>query len=336
MSEINRHDYYYGKEASQFNFLMVPDLLFSDINYNKNLSSDAKLLYSFMLRRMGISRKNGWIDERNRVYVRYSIKEIQEDFNCGKEKAIKLLRELEDIVPGGLIERNKKGQGKADLIYVKNFIPTQENQALTGNHDPEPVGESYPKKMNYESTNIFQGYENPTSRSRKIRPLEVGKTDPNYIDLNKTDTDNIYPIHPSQNFRSEKQTQEKMMDGMDRMDEIRQYTALINKNLVYPEAKADPGNDADIYEDLYNIVKDVVLVKRSSIKVGGIEYPYDVVRSVFLKLNLEHIKYAILCMQKTSTEVKDMKNYLITVLYNSYITMNTHFDQMVRHDGTAG
>ena len=80
------------------------------------------------------------------VYVRYSIREIQEDFNCGKEKAIKLLRELEDIVPGGLIERNKKGQGKADLIYVKNFIPTPEKLDSSGNHDPEPVGESYPEK----------------------------------------------------------------------------------------------------------------------------------------------------------------------------------------------
>ena len=75
----------------------------------KNLSTDAKLLYGLLLDRMGLSAKNGWYDEQGRVYIYYTLEEIMEDMNCGKDKGVKLLSELDANRGIGLIERVKQG-----------------------------------------------------------------------------------------------------------------------------------------------------------------------------------------------------------------------------------
>lgn len=78
----------------------------------RHLSTDAKLLYGLLLDRMGLSARNGWYDELGRVYIYYPLEEIQEAMNCGHEKAVKLLAELDTGKGIGLIERVKQGQGK--------------------------------------------------------------------------------------------------------------------------------------------------------------------------------------------------------------------------------
>ncbi len=87
-------DYYYGDESEQFSFYRIPRQLVIGERF-KGLSTDAKLLYGLLLDRMGLSAKNGWYDEKRRVYIFYTLNEIQEDMNCGHEKAVKLLAELD-------------------------------------------------------------------------------------------------------------------------------------------------------------------------------------------------------------------------------------------------
>ena len=78
---------------------------------------------SLMLDRMGLSARNGWYDELDRVYIYYTVEEITEDLCCGHNKAVRLLAEL-DTKGVGLIERKKQGQGKPTMIYVKQFVET--------------------------------------------------------------------------------------------------------------------------------------------------------------------------------------------------------------------
>ncbi len=91
----------------------------------KTSSADAKILYGFLLDRVSVSLKNGWKDEQNRVFIICTIEEIMEKLGCGNKKAIQLLSELEEKI--GLIEKKRQGQGKPNLIYVKNFIRTVDN-----------------------------------------------------------------------------------------------------------------------------------------------------------------------------------------------------------------
>ena len=105
-------DYFYGREAEQFTFFRIPKVLFSDKRF-KNMSTDAKLLYGLMLDRMGLSVKNHWVDEDNRVYIVYTMEDIIADLGCARQKTAKLLEELEKAV--GLIERKRQGLGKSSM-----------------------------------------------------------------------------------------------------------------------------------------------------------------------------------------------------------------------------
>ena len=113
-------DYYYGDESNQFSFYRIPRQLVTGEEFRR-LSTDAKLLYGLMLDRMGLSAKNGWYDDAGRVYIYYTQEEIQEDLNCGHDKATRLVLELDAGKGIGLIERKKQGQGKPAKIYVKRL-----------------------------------------------------------------------------------------------------------------------------------------------------------------------------------------------------------------------
>ena len=120
MNDI-KNDYYYTNESEMFLFYRIPKALFTDDKY-KILSTDAKVLYGLMLDRMGLSVKNNWCDDQDRVYIIYTQDEVIEQLNYKKEKVVKLYKELDDI---GLIERKKHGQGRPTWIYVKKFINSE-------------------------------------------------------------------------------------------------------------------------------------------------------------------------------------------------------------------
>ena len=102
-------DYFYGQQAEQYSFYRIPKLLItSDLFWN--ISADAKLLYGILLDRMNLSAKNGWLDEKGRVYIIYTLEETRAALNCGNQKATKLFNELEKKC--GLIERKLQGLGK--------------------------------------------------------------------------------------------------------------------------------------------------------------------------------------------------------------------------------
>jgi hypothetical protein len=120
-------DYYYGNEADQYSFYRIPKVMFTASRFAA-LSLEAKLLYGIMLDRMSLSVKNRWFDEKNRVYIIFTIQEIMQVMGYAEQKVSKLLAEL-DIPKGiGLIERKRQGLGKPNIIYVKNFITESQNQ----------------------------------------------------------------------------------------------------------------------------------------------------------------------------------------------------------------
>ena len=108
-------DYFYGQSGELFSYFRIPKVLFQDSRF-RHLSTDARTLYGILLDRMSLSVKNGWLDEQGRVYIIYTVREVQESLCCGEHKAVKLFRELEQL---DLIERKRRGLGRPSLIYVK-------------------------------------------------------------------------------------------------------------------------------------------------------------------------------------------------------------------------
>lgn len=118
---IVKFDYFRGCEAEQYAFYRIPKVLFTN-DYFKGLSSDAKVLYGLMLDRMALSLKNRWVDDKDRVYIIFTLEQVMEYMNCGKDKGVKILAELDTEKGIGLIERVKRGLGKPAIIYVKSFL----------------------------------------------------------------------------------------------------------------------------------------------------------------------------------------------------------------------
>lgn len=207
MADQLHFDYYYGLEGEKFQFIRIPKLLVQDKVF-MGLSDRAKILYAIMLDIMGSSRKNGWLDKQNRVYIKFSIKSISEALNCSQPTACKVMAELDSEHGIGLIERHKRGQGKPDIIYVKNFISFVENNPNIGKEktwneedveDSEEEAEENSEKLE-ESSEIkdfeFLNLKNLNSRnlnSKKLNPreqdslsLEIKEFESNNTNINKT------------------------------------------------------------------------------------------------------------------------------------------------------
>ena len=112
-----RTRYHYGKEAMKYSVISIPKMLFVDDLF-ADLSIEAKVIYGLLLERMALSKKNDWIDENNRVFVIFPVDLIQEATGLSKRTIVEELGNLDEF---GLIEMVKQGQGKPNLLYIKNF-----------------------------------------------------------------------------------------------------------------------------------------------------------------------------------------------------------------------
>ena len=178
--------YFHDYESEQFAFYRIPKVLFTD-EYFRNLSSDAKVLYGLMLDRMALSIRHQWFDEEGKVYIIFTVEQVIQYMNCGIDKAMKTLAELDTKKGIGLIERVKQGFGKPDIIYVKNFIlrtskdvknNDESEESIQQNREVEEVDLSESEKSTYRGRKIdFKGSEKSTSRGRTIRLIVVEKSE---------------------------------------------------------------------------------------------------------------------------------------------------------------
>jgi len=180
-------DFYYGKDAEQFSFYRIPKLLFTDNRFSK-VSIEAKVLYGLLLDRMSLSVKNGWVDDKNRVYIYFKVSDAMECMNICKEKSIKLFAELDSEKGCGLIFRKRQGLDKPSIIYVMNFnsgMYKEESQNEVGEvenfqrSEKQTFGglESTDFKRSEKQTSVRS--ELPTSESSEGRLQEVGDADSN-------------------------------------------------------------------------------------------------------------------------------------------------------------
>ena len=164
-------DYFYGQSGEMFSYFRVPKILFRDIKF-KDLSTDAKTLYGILLDRTGLSVKNGWLDAQGRVYIIFPVQAVMEALGCADNKATKLFRELEKF---GLIERKRRGLGKPDLIYVKNFAdPRFRNREKNGSGAADSAQQETAKSRgNKTEWNKTEGSEpDPFSSDAESEPDE--------------------------------------------------------------------------------------------------------------------------------------------------------------------
>lgn len=128
-----KYPYFRGLEADRYSFYRVPKALIK-VDLFEKMSGDAKLLYAVLLDRMNLSLKNGWQDENGNAYIICTIEEVMDSIHCARQKAVRLLDELEQEFR--LIERRRQGLGKPNLLYVKDLYAglSQSNYWKYENH----------------------------------------------------------------------------------------------------------------------------------------------------------------------------------------------------------
>ena len=302
------------QNAGEFTFYRVPKALIDDARY-RGISNDAKLLYALLLDRLSLSLRSGWQDEQGSAYLYYSVAAVREALDCCKEKACKLLRELEDA---HLIERRAQGRGKPDSIYLRCFGAAENRcersvkQDTCGGKRSDKQDTRDGGRSEKQDTSDGKQSEKRTWSGRKSRPPEVGKTDHNKTEKNKTDLSKIYRSSP-----------EPMME-----DEIREqieYETLVRH---YP---------ADTLDCMVSLIADVERSTAPTLRVGKEDVPRTKVLERLRALDRFHIEYILDCMEESRPNICNIRGYLLTALYRAPETMEGYYAAKVACDeGAAG
>ena len=280
-------DYFYGQSGELFSYFRIPKALFQDSRF-RQLSTDARTLYGILLDRMSLSAKNGWMDEQGRVYIIYTVREVQESLCCAEHKAVKLFRELEDT---DLIERKRRGLGRPSLIYVKDF------------------SSGLPKAQ-------VQNCPNSNSGAAESAILEQPKPQANKTDKNNTEMNEPDPIHSG---------------GIREQLEDYFYQSLEVDLLL----RLCPDDEDTIYQ-IVDLLVDTCSTKRKMLRIAGDDKPTEVVRSRLKKLNADHIRFVLESLAENTAPVRNMKQYLLAMLYNAPTTMNLYYQNKTNHDFARG
>ncbi len=220
--------------------------MFQDSRFQP-LSTDAKTLYGILLDRMSLSARNGWLDKAGRVFIIYTVQEVQDSLGCADKKATKLLRELEEY---GLIERKRRGLGKPDLIYVKNF--SSESSKLR-----------FLNRDNDDSGVVQNTLQDPAK-------LRCNKTERNNTEISDTD-----PISSDEN------------DWMSEREQLEEYfSQSLEVDLLL---RLCPDDEDTIYQ-IMDLLVDTCATKRKTLRIAGDDKPAEVVRSRFMKLNADQME----------------------------------------------
>lgn len=290
-------DYFYGAQAEQFSFYRVPKVLFTREQF-KQLSAEAKILYGIMLDKLDLSVKNKWGDEKGRVYIIYTIEQIMADMNCADQKATKLLDELEKKC--GLIERKRQGLGKPNLIFVKNFITGVEGPMMAQ----------------------IQNRENHDSEAVNITTADYPKSRGINTNHNNTENNDINPI--------------RLGFDEDGMCERNEYERYFRESLSIDVLLRENLGEEETILGILDLLVDVCCSKRSVIRIAGDDKPLAVVKSRFMKLNAEHIRYVLKCLSENTTRVRNIRQYLLTALYNAPATIRPFYQAWVNNDMATG
>jgi len=309
-----KFSYYYGKEADQYSFFKIPKILYTDSIF-KTLSSDAKVLYAILLDRMSLSMKNGWLDEENKVFIIFTIDEIEETMNIGRNKAINIMKEIQDF---GLIEKKRRGLGKPNIIYVKSFLVETKEENRTAEEEETSEDRSLNVKFQEVSKANLQKFEKQTSRNLENKPQEVSKTNCNKTNINKTeysntDFNNTSPISPSK----ENLVRESLCN-QDKDMEVELIRKVIKQKIEYQVLIEE--EEKERIDLILNLMTEAIQNKKD-IKVNQSSVNYKTVRERLLSLKKEHIKYVLSVLGENRQKIKNLRAYLISLLYNAPVNI---------------
>ena len=169
--------------------------------------------------------------------------------------------------------------------------------------------------------------DNPTSENPTQLNKDISSNYQQNTDLSNTDKSNPILSNPP--------TPTGTRMGKDGMEVREIYRQIILENIDYEILAADPQVDREQLDEITEIILDTVCTSRKTIRISSDDFPAEVVKSRFLKLNASHIQYVMSCMKENTTRIRNIKKYLLAALYNATFTMGSYYFALVQHDMAA-
>ena len=205
-----------------------------------------------------------------------------------------------------------------------------------------------------EYTILEQPKSAPPEREKPIRenpvldiPAQVEPIQENTAQLNtnklnikelNTDISNTYPIKSYQKEPEPAKAAQPPKGKSDRIgyDEVETYRQIIKENIDYDVLSVNLNRDAAMLDEIVDLMTETVCTQKSSLVIAGDTYPAAIVKSKLLKLTSEHIEYVIDCMRENTSDIRNIKKYLLAALFNAPSTIDSYYTTKVHHDMAQG
>lgn len=351
-------NYYTVHDAEQIRFYQLPKELVKHERF-KGISDSAKILYSLLRDRVTLSVKNNWVDELGRVYIIFTLAEIMEDLGCADQKATKSMKELQKI---GLVESVRRGLGKPNLIYVKNFA-TGLNGTDEGPENPEkPVA---PQNRENHESGIVNTTNQESLESRSLIRENHEQSILTLINNNSIDTESESmstsdsadaqkndrtPTMTPDVIKEENKNEKGLLktakaatanslqsprSASSPTYDYNTYRSLIQENIDYDHYLVNRRSELDQVDELIECMLDVICTGGETVKIGGEEKNRQMVISQYLKITSEEIDHILMKFQEQHHRITHTNSYLKTMLYTIRQEMGHHYTNAVRADGVV-
>ena len=313
MKEI-QFDYFKKTENEEGAFCRIPKILFTEEMF-AHLSTDAKVLYAFLLDRMELSEKNNWYDEMGQAYIYFIVKDIAQLLNCSEQKAVHVLQELDTKIEIGLVEKKRQGLGKPSLLYVKRINMQSKKKNSSSMKD---MTDQECRKCDLEKCeNMYSKVAN--NETQECAKMECNNTD--NIQTNNNKNENNQSISSYQSSRAV-ETLDRKIDWVQNKNKWRE---ILKRNISYEYFVVDGYPYKDEVDELINIMAEVmVMPEEETIRIERKNVQVAIVQDRFLQYEQRHIEYVLNCLKHNKTKITNIKSYLRTTLYNAPLTVDNH------------
>lgn len=246
-----------------------------------------------------------------------------------REKIDAIREAIRELEKAGYIvrsrERDEKGRlrGADYVIYEQPQqptldLPTLENPTLDNPTLEKPT------------------LENPTQINKDILNTNLPKKDKSITDLSNTDSIPILSPNPLPFSEDAAEPTERKGKEAATQSAVEIYREIIKDNIDYDILLHDNRFDTDRIDEIVDLILETVCTARKTLRIAGDDYPAELVKSKFLKLNSSHIEFVLDCMKQNTTKVRNIKQYLRAVLFNAPSTIDNYYTALVAHDMAAG
>ena len=262
-----------------------------------------------------------------------------------REKIDAIREAVRELERAGYIKRSRERDSKgrlrgADYVIYEQPQPSDEGAAPADRQPPisEMPTLELPTLENPTLDNPMlekPTLENPTQLNKDIQRTDLPKKEKSNTDLSSTHSIPILSPNPSP-CREAAAPPERKGTEAAAQSAVDIYREIIKDNIDYHILKQDMKFDSDRLDEIVDLMLETVCTARKRVRIAGDDYPAELVKSKFMKLDGEHIRFVLDCMRENTTKIRNIKQYLKAALFNAPSTIGNYYTSLVAHDMASG